>query len=165
LGFKNNLTEKGVELSTNDFLSINEMTLIRNCLVKGVSCERIKKYVKPEFSENYCYYVDEDDYAEYYSIIGEAIKGIESGLTDEQISVYIDNHRTYTEMIQIRLGYENGLTDEQIKTYLGFNASQMEEIRLGYENGLTDEQVKTYTVITLAAEEMCKVRLKLEAEK
>ena len=49
-------------------------------------------------------------------------------------------------MEQIRRGIEEGLSKEQIKVYAHseFTAFQMKEIREGFKNGLTMEQILTY---------------------
>ena len=53
----------------------------------------------------------------YRREIEEILKGLDNGLTLDQVKIYASREFKPFEMEQIRLGLEHGLSEEQVKVY------------------------------------------------
>ena len=134
------LSEEQVKLCTDENLAIEEVNLIAKCLADGIPYERLKKYIKHKFSINHCYYVDDEDDTNYYSIIEYIVEGLKLGFSDEQISLYATGSFNHWRMGIIIKAIEEGFTPTQIATIIkyasyNYNSDKMEELYNKVKNG------------------------------
>lgn len=124
------LSEEQVKLCTDEDLTPKEVELVAKCLADGIPYERLRKYIKRKFSGNYCYYVDEDDDAIYFSVIEYAVKGLELGFNDDQISLYATGNLNWWQMELVIRGIQEGFSFEQIESYAqsSYTYNQMLEL-------------------------------------
>lgn len=74
--------------------------------------------------------------------VTEVRLGIEHGLTEKCIRVYVEPKLPFWRMEQVRLGFEDGLTLTQVQLYLHLtDADAMKQVRLGIKNGLSQDQL------------------------
>ena len=89
----------------------------------------------------------------YRREIEEILKGLDNGLTLDQVKIYASREFKPFEMEQIRLGLEHGLSEEQVKVYAKpeFSFIQMGEIRTGISDGVTVVRIMVYANPSISA--------------
>lgn len=117
------LSEEQIKLCQKEDLTIEEIGLIADCLASGIPDERIKKYIKHEFSINHCYYIDEDEYTCHYSVIEYIAKGLRLGFSDEQISLYTSKNLNWWRMAMVINGISERFTPEQLDELISYLSS------------------------------------------